>query len=52
MQVYLVLAVLYLVLIVPIALLAHWLETRLGSGLSTAEDLHHAIEPLSSLPEA
>jgi His/Glu/Gln/Arg/opine family amino acid ABC transporter permease subunit len=53
MQVYLVLALLYLALIVPIALLARWLERRLGSPLGAAEDPPHAIEhPLSPLSEA
>jgi His/Glu/Gln/Arg/opine family amino acid ABC transporter permease subunit len=45
MQVYLVLAVLYLALIVPVALLSHRLETRLGVGQGVVEDLQHAIDP-------
>jgi His/Glu/Gln/Arg/opine family amino acid ABC transporter permease subunit len=36
MQVYLVLALLYLALIAPISLLARWLEARVGRGLGTA----------------
>jgi His/Glu/Gln/Arg/opine family amino acid ABC transporter permease subunit len=52
MQVYFVLAVLYLALIVPIALLSHWLEARLGAGLGVVEDIQHAIDPrLAALPE-
>jgi His/Glu/Gln/Arg/opine family amino acid ABC transporter permease subunit len=52
MQVYLVLAVLYLALIVPIALLSHRLEMRLGAGLGVVEDIQHAIDPrLTALPE-
>ena len=45
MQVYLVLAVLYLALIMPIVLLSHRLETRLGVGQGIVEDLQHAIDP-------
>jgi His/Glu/Gln/Arg/opine family amino acid ABC transporter permease subunit len=45
MQVYLVLAVLYLALIVPIALLSHRLETRLGVGQGVVDDLQHVIDP-------
>ena len=45
MQVYLVLAVLYLALIMPIVLLSHRLETRLGVGQGVVEDLQHAIDP-------
>jgi His/Glu/Gln/Arg/opine family amino acid ABC transporter permease subunit len=45
MQVYLVLAVLYLALIVPVALLSHWLEMRLGVGQGVVEDLQHAMDP-------
>ena len=53
MQIYLVLAVLYLALIVPIALVAHRLETRLGVGQGVVEDLQHAIDPqLTAMPEA
>src|SRR5215469_13921973 len=53
MQVYLVLALLYLVLIVPISLLARWVEARVGSGLSAGADGHAPIEPrLTLLPEA
>ena len=54
MQIYLVLAVLYLALIVPIALVTHRLETRLGAGLGIVEDIQHgAIDPhLTAMPEA
>jgi His/Glu/Gln/Arg/opine family amino acid ABC transporter permease subunit len=45
MQVYLLLAVLYLALIVPIALLSHWLEFRLGVENGIVEDLQHATGP-------
>jgi His/Glu/Gln/Arg/opine family amino acid ABC transporter permease subunit len=52
MQIYLVLAVVYLALIVPIALFSHRLEIRLGTGLGVVEDLQHAIEPtVAALPE-
>jgi His/Glu/Gln/Arg/opine family amino acid ABC transporter permease subunit len=52
MQVYLVLAVLYLALIVPIALVSHRLEARLGAGLGVVEDMQHTIDPrLAPLPE-
>jgi His/Glu/Gln/Arg/opine family amino acid ABC transporter permease subunit len=53
MQVYLVLALLYLILIVPLSLLARWVEARVGSGLSAADDRPVAVEPHPTLlPEA
>ncbi len=46
MQVYLVLAVLYLVLVIPISLVARWLEGRVGhANLSSAEFAHVAVGP-------
>jgi His/Glu/Gln/Arg/opine family amino acid ABC transporter permease subunit len=49
MQVYLVLALLYLMLIVPISLLARWVEARVGSGLSGTDDSHVPVEPHPTL---
>lgn len=46
MQVYLVLAVLYLILIVPIGLVSRWLERRLGTGIAAGDDIHEPAEPL------
>ena len=45
MQVYIVLAVLYLILILPISLLARLIERRVGTGLDNAEDAHAPAEP-------
>jgi His/Glu/Gln/Arg/opine family amino acid ABC transporter permease subunit len=51
MQVYLVLAVLYLALIVPIGLLSRWLERRFGAGAGTMEDVRAPAQPrLAALP--
>ncbi len=45
MQVYLVLAALYLILILPISLLARWLERRFGIGAGMGEETQGAAEP-------
>ena len=54
MQVYLVLAIVYLVMIVPIGLAARWLEGRVGhANLSVAEFAHVAVAlPATVLPDA
>ncbi len=53
MQVYLVLAVLYLILIVPIGLVSRWLERRLGAGIGIGDELHEPAEPrLAAAPGA
>lgn len=53
MQVYLVLSVLYLALILPISLLARWLEKRFGAVAGMADDVHVPAEPrLAALPGA
>jgi His/Glu/Gln/Arg/opine family amino acid ABC transporter permease subunit len=52
MQVYLVLALLYLALIVPMSLLARWLEARVGPGAGVLEDVRAAVgSPAAALPE-
>jgi His/Glu/Gln/Arg/opine family amino acid ABC transporter permease subunit len=45
MQVYLVLALLYLILIVPLSLLARWVEARVGSGFGSATDSRGPMDP-------
>jgi polar amino acid transport system permease protein len=45
MQVYLVLSFLYLALILPISLLARWLERRVGAGVGLAEEVYTPAEP-------
>jgi polar amino acid transport system permease protein len=53
MQVYLVLSLLYLMLILPISLLARWLERRVGTSVGIAEDGYAPAEPrLAPLPGA
>ena len=54
MRVYLVLAVLYLAIIIPISLASRWLESRVGhANLSLAEYAHVPVEPPATvLPEA
>ncbi len=54
MQVYLVLALLYLVLIAPISLVSRWLEGRVGTAdLSSAEQILAPVEPFAAaVPEA
>jgi His/Glu/Gln/Arg/opine family amino acid ABC transporter permease subunit len=54
MQVYLLLALLYLAMIVPISLLSRWLETRVGHANLSLADYHYvAVVPSApALPEA
>jgi len=54
MQVYLVLALLYLAMIVPISLLSRWLETRVGHANLSLDEYHYIpAEPAAApLPEA
>ena len=53
MQVYVVLALLYLAMIVPISLLSRWLETRVGHANLSLVDYHYvaAEPPAAALPE-
>jgi ABC-type amino acid transport system permease subunit len=53
MRVYLLLSVLYLALIVPLGLLARWLERRIGASAGVAEELYVPAEPrLAPMPRA
>jgi len=51
MQIYLVLALLYLMLITPISLFSRWLEARIGGTVAVGEDVHATqTPPEPSLP--
>lgn len=48
MKVYLVLSVLYLALVLPISLLARWLERRVGTSVVTTEEIYAPVAPRSA----